>query len=67
MSLMDVIESHPMITWPVLLLLFLVLLYLARHQMHPLNKSFTRVTSQALRLASVTYTHLPAHETQPVI
>ncbi len=52
MSPLSIFETHPMITWPVLIFLLLVLLYLARHQMHRLIKSFTRITSQALRLAS---------------
>jgi hypothetical protein len=52
MSQLSMIESLPMSTYPVILILALVLLYLARHQMHRLVKSFTRVMSQALRLTS---------------
>jgi hypothetical protein len=52
MSLLSILETHPLVTWPVLILLLLVLLYLARQQMHRLIKSFTRVASQAMRMAS---------------
>ncbi len=52
MSSLPVFASHPMIAWPVFILVLIVLLYLARSQMHRLIKSFSRVTSQALRLAS---------------
>ncbi len=52
MSLPAIIENNPMVAWPVILVTLLVLLYLARQQMHRMIKAFTRVTSQALRLAS---------------
>jgi len=52
MSLMTLIESNPFTTYPILLFLLLILLYLARHQAHRMIRSFTRITSQALRLMS---------------
>ena len=52
MSLNALLETNPLVTWPTFIILLLVLLYLARTQMHRLIKSFTRVASQALRMAS---------------
>ena len=52
MPSLPLFASHPTIAWPVFVLVLIILLYLARHQMHRLIKSFSRVTSQALRLAS---------------
>ena len=52
MSLFSMLDSNPLTAYPVLIVLLLVLLYLARHQAHRMIRSFTRVTAQALRLAS---------------
>jgi len=52
MSLLDILDKHPLVSWPVIIILLLVLLYLARNQMHRLVKSFSRVVSQALRMTS---------------
>ncbi len=52
MSLLSVLETHPLIAWPALVIILLVLLYLARQQMHRMVKAFTRVAAQALRMAS---------------
>ncbi len=52
MSLLSMIESNPLTSYPVLLFLLLVLLYLARHQAHHMVRSFSRIASQALRLAA---------------
>jgi len=52
MSLSSLFESNPLVSWPIFIILLLALLYLARSQMHRMIKSFTRVASQALRMAS---------------
>lgn len=52
MSQLSMLDSLPLATYPVIVILALVMLYLARHQMHKLVKSFTRVMSQSLRMSS---------------
>lgn len=52
MSLLSMFESNPLTAYPVLLILLVVLLYLARHQMHRMIHSFTLIAAQSLRLAS---------------
>ncbi len=55
MSLLAMIESNPLTAYPILIFSLLILLYLARQQMHRMILSFTRVVSQALRLASKSF------------
>ncbi|MGE4580478.1 MAG: hypothetical protein AB7F21_13190 [Desulfuromonadales bacterium] len=52
MSLLSLFEKNPLSMYPILILLLLALLYLARHQAHRMVRSFTRIASQALRLAA---------------
>ena len=52
MSLYSMLESNPLTTYPVMIILVLVLLYLARHQAHRMIRSFTLIGAQALRLAA---------------
>ena len=55
MSLLSMIESNPLTAYPVLIFLVLILLYLARKQMHNMINSSTRIVSHALRLASKSF------------
>ncbi|PLX98291.1 MAG: hypothetical protein C0623_13285 [Desulfuromonas sp.] len=52
MSSLPFFSNYPMIAWPVFVVVLVILLYLARNQTHKMIKSFTRVASQALRMAS---------------
>ncbi len=52
MSLLSLIEGNPLTAYPTLIFILLILFYLARHQSHRMIRSFTRITTQALRLMS---------------